>query len=459
MSPSDVVANAGTTALASGSESDRSLLPALLKVGFIGFGGGSALIPVMHRELVAHRGLVDDAAFTRHTVVANITPGALPVKLAALASLHLGRPRSVVNAGLVVAAPGTLLAVAILAWLSAAGPEALRALGFVSVGINAFILAVLWHYVTGVVAGHRHRAVALAVVVATFVLTGARATARLLQTVTDREAPLDVPVLTAVHVIVAAIVLTSAATAIRGIRLRTSTARVAAAGERSARRGWVQLRRASMALLATLASALLLSFAAGGVRLLRLTSLVLASAVTSFGGGEAYVAVADGYFVEGGYVDSVAFYQRAVPVANALPGPILVKLAALVGFIAAGPGWLGWTAALTCAVAAICGTLIPAVVVAAGYEAVQHSWSVTTLSSWVLPVVCGLLATTAVSMLDSSASVATEVGWRPAPALLGVILAVVVIVFIQRRASHRDVVLVLAAGTASWAIFNAWGGR
>ncbi len=37
-------------------------LPSMLKVGVIGFGGGSALIPVLERELVGRRGGLDERA-------------------------------------------------------------------------------------------------------------------------------------------------------------------------------------------------------------------------------------------------------------------------------------------------------------------------------------------------------------------------------------------------------------
>ncbi len=438
------------------SSAERGLFLALARVGLIGFGGGSALIPVMHRELVDHP-LIDDAAFIRDTVVANITPGALPVKLGGLAALHRGRPRSMAAAGLTVAAPGTVLAVVLLAGVAAAGTTALRLLGFVSVGINAFILALLWHYARGVVVGHRHRAAAATVVVVAFALTGWRAVARLIATLTGRQLALGVPTFTALHVIVATIAVVALAAAVRAVRHR-SVAKTLSSQECAPRRMWRPLLHATGVLVAALLGTLAVALAAGGARLLKLTSLVLASAVTSFGGGEAYVAVADGYFVAGGYVDSAAFYQQAVPVANALPGPILVKLAALVGLIASGQGWLGWVAALTCAVAAVCGTLLPAVILAVGCEAAQDSWFISSLSAWVLPVVCGLLATTAVSMFESSAGIAAHAGWSPGLAMLGVLVAVVVLALVQWRTTHRDVGLILAAGLASLAAFAMSGG-
>ena len=68
----------------------RSLFFSFLKIGFIGFGGGSALIPVVERELVSEKKEMDPETYTRHTIVANITPGALPVKLGATCGHELG---------------------------------------------------------------------------------------------------------------------------------------------------------------------------------------------------------------------------------------------------------------------------------------------------------------------------------------------------------------------------------
>src|SRR5665647_3521740 len=84
----------------------RQLL-SMLKVGVIGFGGGSALIPVMEKELVTPRGELSEKSFVQSTVIANITPGALPVKLAALSGIQLGGPVLATLSALLVALPGT----------------------------------------------------------------------------------------------------------------------------------------------------------------------------------------------------------------------------------------------------------------------------------------------------------------------------------------------------------------
>ena len=76
----------------------------MLKVGVIGFGGGSALIPVLEKELVDPRRLREDE-FVQDTVIANITPGALPVKIAALAGTQLSGSMAAAAGGLAIAVP------------------------------------------------------------------------------------------------------------------------------------------------------------------------------------------------------------------------------------------------------------------------------------------------------------------------------------------------------------------
>ena len=58
---------------------------------------------------------------------------------------------------------------------------------------------------------------------------------------------------------------------------------------------------------------------------LRFIGMGWLSSVMSFGGGDAYLSVAQGLFVEGGVINNADFYGNVVSVANALPGSILCK--------------------------------------------------------------------------------------------------------------------------------------
>ena len=55
----------------------------MFKIGAVGFGGGTALIPVIEEEVVNNNNIIDDTEFNKDVIIANITPGALPVEIAA----------------------------------------------------------------------------------------------------------------------------------------------------------------------------------------------------------------------------------------------------------------------------------------------------------------------------------------------------------------------------------------
>ena len=57
------------------------------------------------------------------------------------------------------------------------------------------------------------------------------------------------------------------------------------------------------------------------------------SSFLSYGGGDAYLTVADGVFVDTGMVKEGVFYQQLVAIANVLPGSILCKILTGVGYL------------------------------------------------------------------------------------------------------------------------------
>ena len=133
----------------------------------------------------------------------------------------------------------------------------------------------------------------------------------------------------------------------------------------------------------------------------QLLGLVALSTVTSFGGGEAYVAVADGFFVAGGHVEPDVFYNLLVPVANALPGPILIKLASAVGFASAATSGTAtaWLVGSAAGLVAISTGASVALLVLGAYDRVSHSPVVRDLGAVLLPIIGGLLVSTSISML------------------------------------------------------------
>lgn len=432
-------------------------LYSMLKVGVIGFGGGSALIPVMEKELVTPRGALSEKVFVQDTVIANITPGALPVKLAALSGIQLGGPVLATLSALLVALPGTAVTVGLLAFFAALGPRAIEVVEYASLGITAFILYLLAHYVVKVIrsGGHRRRRlIYVAIAVAAYLATGAGETLGLIADLVGIEAEFAVPELSALGLILVAIAGIAGYSIYERIRYKRQhheeSSETPAAFKRIATAIglFVVLTAAGILVAALLAPD-------GGAAFL---GLVTFSTLSSFGGGEAYVGVADGFFVASGMIGSAEFYGQIVPVANALPGPILVKIAAGIGYVlglnTAGPalGLVLATAAFLASIGACCAVALG---VLAGYDKAQHSLFVRNIASFILPVICGLLASTSVAMLHSNARIGAEAGLPGAVAVVGSIAVAVGVAVVHRYVKAPDLLVIAVCGALSLGILLA----
>ncbi len=428
------------------------LLAGLLTVGTIGFGGGSALVPVVDKELVARRRLLDEPTFTRHTVVANITPGALPVKLAAAAGQTVRGPWLALVGALVVAAPGVVGTLGLLAGSQALGPGAVRAVSAASVGIAAFIIVLLTGYVTKVhrQAGRRRWAF-VAVTAASALAVGPHSLVLLVTSLVGRPAHVRLPHLSAVQLIGGALAVIAVVALVRD---RAAGPRAVPRPRQARRLGptWV-----ATGLFAALAGLGVGAFGAlAGAAGARVGVLLALSAVTSFGGGEAYIGVADGFFVRSGLVDRETFYTQLVPVANALPGPILVKVGAGVGFLVGAPvgGWQAWAlglAATAVTVGACCSVAMP---VLGLYEELREHPVVRSVGTYVLPVICGLLVAVSATMLEVSAQVAEAAGASPVAVLWVSLAAIAVMSVLHVRRLVPDLVMLVAAGAVSLVVLT-----
>ena len=419
----------------------------MLTTGVIGFGGGSALIPVMER-LTVNKNLLEPATFTRHVVVANITPGALPVKLAASAGVTRAGARLSAAAALMVALPGAIATLALLVGISALGENGLDLLNFASVGISAFIIALLAGYVLKV---HRQAGaswpVFLLITVVTAIATGSNVLAEVGARLLGLPAPaFRLPQLSAVQVIVVALIVIAVVSQViyRDRERASSAVRL---------KGMGRIWRATGGFLALTAIGLVIFLIVGGLRGLGFGAVLALSTVTSFGGGEAYIAVADGFFVQPGLVDEGVFYTQLVPIANALPGPILVKVGAGVSYLYAAPmgmaqAWATGIAGLLITVGACCALAIP---VLGLYEQLKDHPIVVGIGRFILPVICGLLVAVAATMIEVSAGVMEADGVPLVPALWLLIAAAALLTIAHVRKWVPDLVLLAIAGAVSLA--------
>ena len=430
----------------------------MLKVGVIGFGGGSALIPVMEKELVRPGRLREDE-FVQDTVVANITPGALPVKIAALSGTQLSGSVAATSGALAVAVPGTLGTVALLALFQALGPGAISVIEFASLGISAFILYLLGHYVVKVLApGGRLRIVPVIIATMAFLLSGAGKTVTLGHDIANAEQSWTIPELSALGLVLvslAAIAIVTLWQMLRGVR----TVAIDVVEGSHVRTGSRRAIRGAVVFAVLALAGFGIAFAVvPEPATLALLGLILVSTVSSFGGGEAYVGVADGFFVAPGLIESATFYGQIVPVANALPGPILVKIAAGVSY-AAGLEAGSMLAGIVFAVAAFLITVgscsAIALLLLAGYDRARDSVFVRNISAYILPVICGLLASTSVSLLHASAGIAEDAGVPPLWAILGSVVLAALVPAIHKLVRVPDIVLIVIFGALSLIALSA----
>lgn len=116
-------------------------------IGCIGFGGGSALIPVIEKEIADRQGIDEKQNIDKDVVVASITPGALPVEIAASIGHRKFGIRGMIAGAVMMALPGALMTVALVAVLSVFQEKILSVVNMISIGVSVFILYLLFSYI------------------------------------------------------------------------------------------------------------------------------------------------------------------------------------------------------------------------------------------------------------------------------------------------------------------------
>jgi chromate transporter len=440
------------------------IINSFLKVGTIGFGGGSALIPVIEKEVVSEKGWISEEKYIEHTVAANITPGALPVKLGASTGQELRGSVGAFAGGIATALPGVFFTVLLVSIISLLGNEFLHYVEYASVGISIFIVLLLVMYVNKVMTMCKSNGIlkkSILIMGGAFLFTSGKELRQIVSVIFNVDIKALPPILYDISTLNLMIVsffliffLAQNYNLKRGIYafilaylyidlngkhgllksisyikpaivplmvisflyiLFVDRKKVDKQPEHRVKFEFPKLLGilffiGAAAVIIALNFLLFPELKADGYRdvdgtqnLMHFIGYAFISTITSFGGGEAYISVADGFFVQGGFVPPNIFYGTIVAIANALPGPILVKVASAIGFyfgyaatgqIAAGI--MLSAAALCIAVGCSCSVMLAVV---AGYDALKESVLLKNLKLYILPVVCGMLITTSISMI------------------------------------------------------------
>ena len=422
------------------------LISAMFRVGLIGFGGGNALIPILEQAAVEEQKLVTQEEYEEDVVVASITPGALPVEIAG----GIGR-RCLGSAGLLIgsvalALPGVILTLVLAAVISVLSDGVLLQIRFLAVGITAFICCLLTQYLLGTVKQYRRGELPwqiFPVALGVFLLTCGKNLYRILGL---GGTPLFA--LATIHIFVVAFFLLlflgeapSAARWIVGCSVSalfllakahlglslpgadravalvmivlavygmwTNRAQVRSLDWGSVKRagkeiGWILLGTALALIPAVLITRCSLLYVWNG----------FLSSLLSFGGGDAYLTVADGLFVHTGLIEESDFYNYLVPIVNIIPGSILCKtlsgIGYYLGFAANGSVAEGIAVALAgflVSLLASCGVFD---LIGCLYGNYRELYFIRGIRRWIRPIVSGLMLTVMLSLVFQNVKLGRE---------------------------------------------------
>jgi chromate transporter len=179
---------------------------------------------------------------------------------------------------------------------------------------------------------------------------------------------------------------------------------------------------------------------------------VAAASLTSFGGGEAFIGVADAFFVQSGFVSEQVYYSRIIGVSSAMPGPVLMSIAAGVGFAfgsaigGVGTGWMFGMLAIALSVAA---TALGALLLYTCFKVFSDSIRLKMTIKYMMPIVCGLLITIFLSLFYQAVTVFSREGISPLIGACLVLVFLAAMYVLRMRFRLKDVPLLLAGGCSS----------
>ena len=464
-----------------------SMTATMLKIGFIGFGGGSALIPVIEEEVVEKDKIVSEEEFNDDVMIASITPGALPVEVATGIGRQSSGLKGMAAAATAMALPGALLTVLLQAVISSAGSMVKSQINYLSVGISAFIILTLLAYSLGTVrqaVNKREGQLYSLIILGVFLLSGEKSIYQLfglnikpifaLSTIQVLGAAFFVILFTKGHLrclrrSIPAVIITGCYLLCVGSAhiiplaakpfILALMAVLAVLGLAQSVLESPQKKAFPVKRLVTSVGFWLIFVAMFSIPAMFLTAKALR--FICFGGGDAYLSVAQGLFVEGGVINNADFYGNVVSVANALPGSILCKIltgiAYDVGYNLNGSIIEGLFVALSgfaCSVAAS-GAIFELVFCV--YEKYESLQIFAVVKHFIRPIISGLLLTVAVSLYTSGICGQIQEAAGGNSSIVAfvitflVIIANLVLMIMQRRGKNIHLIwkIVISAGISS----------
>lgn len=416
----------------------------MFKVGCIGFGGGSALIPILHRTYVEELNVLKETEYEEAVVVSSITPGALTIKLAGEIGRHVADWKGMLVGASAMALPGVLFTVVLLSLLTGLPIAFAQQIEFVSIGVMAYISCMLTDYIIKTVQngeGLKKKYLSVGIMVLVLALTCGKNLCRLVGA--DGT---DIFYLSTLEVFIVTFVTIFLLYGFTHAKSSFSFKKVE----------WGSIGKEVAVMLGVVVLTMLPAmFVTKDVW--AYTGNGLLSSLISFGGGDAYLTVADGLFVGIGLVSEDAFYGTIIPLVNLLPGSILCKalsgIGYWLGYTQTGSAWGGYAVALlgfACSFAASCGIVS---VVGALYRGFGELPIFQAIKQWIRPVVSGLMLNVVLSLVYQSrvTGVSYNMGWL---SVLVLFLVYVVNLFLFYKKKASSVIMVIVSVGLSLLLCN-----
>ena len=459
------------------------LFTSMLKIGCIGFGGGSAIIPIIEDEIV-ETGIDTKENIDKDVMVANITPGALPVEVAASIGKRAGGNKGMFLSALAMALPGALAAIAIFTIFSTMKLTVLNVIELASVGVSIFILYMLKVYIGNVFnkcAGNTkcERKTVILMAISLFVVCGKN----LYQLLGISKTPVfSLSAFNALmlfffciifmennrhknvgFIVIMVIISTLFAVthgknnyimyALDAIMIMISLAGIVDDMKNSGMKIKIY-KNFFKELFIWIVFLVICSMPAliNNANIVEFIGKGIISAFMSFGGGDAYLTIADGLFVDTNMVTESQFYGHIVSVVNVLPGSILCKTLCGVGYYlginisgSIVTGVLFAIVGFACSIAASCGF----------YMTIYHLYNnlsslriISRISECIRPIIAGFLINISLSLCNQSVRVMGKYQISGISTIIIVVLMFIITCLLKSKTRISNaLILVLNIGT------------
>lgn len=456
----------------------------MLKAGCIGFGGGNAVIPIIEQEFVCEKHFLEKEEVNKEVIVASITPGAVSTKIAAGVGKRVFGVTGMLSSAFLISLPGGIITVLLISVLSRMETKMSSIIESASLGITAFIMSLLTDYIRKVVRDSQSeysvRFIKTCIIMlAVFLLTGGK---NIYHLIGIDKTPIFA--VSAIHVLSASffgIIYTKCKFNVKNtlISILMVTIYFLCVGKAEVINNdyvflMVQVLMISLSfyglkesiskskkfkivplypLIKTEFICLgLVCIVAIPALLVSIDSIVylvkgMVSTWISFGGGDAYLTVADGMFVSTQMITADEFYGKLVSVVNILPGSILCKTLSGIGFYlgfhATGSIFAGYVVAFSgfvCSVAGSCAVLSLGYYL---YECFEELDFLKLIRRWIRPIVSGLLLNVMISMLNNGITISRNLEKDPL-FILGIIIAIYILnVFLYNKYKVKSGMLIV----------------